>query len=413
MQRNSILSVLFLIILPLSALPVSLYSWKECDGSAMPYPLPAGDRSCPDSLTPVMIQHVGRHGARYPSSAQRAVKLKALIDSARAQRTLTETGEELSRIVDEVLAVSDGRWGQLDSLGMREQQEIASRMVKAFPELFKGGVKAIASYVPRCVMSMYEFNHEVSWLRKKVNISSLSGPEFTPLLRPFSVDSTYLAYREEEPYRDAYREYFERIAPESVAERALGAGFVSTESKKDISSLIYQFLSGMNAMSYPAAMDRFMTLEECNALWATRNLTQYLERVDNEFSCVPALIASPLLKDIIGSITAGLASEDSLGCKVHLRFGHAETMMPLLALMRIPGCFYMTDDLNTVAQHWRNFHVVPMASNLQIILFRAASGTVYARVDFNESPVNPLPDSADIYVPWDKLCAYWTSLLPQ
>lgn len=408
MRHYSIFSVIFLFILPLTASSRTIYSWTECEGSAMPYPSPVEEKAYPDSLTPVMIQHVGRHGARYPSSAERALKLRRLMDEARRQGTLTPLGEELAGIVDDVTKLAEGRWGQLDSLGMREQQDIASRMVEAFPELFNNGVNAISSYVPRCVMSMYEFNHAVAWDRRKVNISSLSGPEYSPLMRPFSTDSAYIAYRDKAPYKQAYKKYFERLVPETVAERVLGDSFVTSENKRDISSLIYQFLSGMNAMSYKVDMSRFMTLEECNALWAARNLTQYLERVANRFSDVPSAIASPLLKDIISSINAGLSGEDS--CKVYLRFGHAETMMPLLSLMRIPGCCYMTDDLNTVADNWRNFYVVPMASNIQIILFRSPSGTVYARVDFNERPVSPLPDSADIYVSWSSLCKYWTSL---
>lgn len=409
MRHYFIFSFIFLFIMPLTALGRAIYSWTECEGSAMPYPLPGEDRAVPDSLTPVMIQHVGRHGARYPSSAERALKLRQLMDDARKQGTLTLVGEELAGIVDDVIKLADGRWGQLDSLGMREQQGIASRIVEAFPELFDDGVNAISSYVPRCVMSMYEFNHAVAWNRRKINISSLSGPEYSPLMRPFSTDSAYLSYRDEAPYKEAYKKYFERLASESVAERVLGHSFVATENKRDISSLIYQFLSGMNAMSYKVEMSRFMTLEECNALWAVRNLTQYLERVANRFSRVPSEIASPLLKDIILSVNRGLAAEDS--CRVFLRFGHAETLMPLLSLMRIPGCYYFTDDLNTVADNWRNFYVVPMASNIQIILFRSPSGAVYARVDFNECPVCPLPDSADIYVSWNRLCEYWTSLL--
>lgn len=411
MRHFSILSTLFLLAISVSATPRYQYSWKECEGSAMPYPSPVVDRLYPDSLTLVLMEHVGRHGARYPSSAERAVKLKSLIDSAKAQNTLTPVGKELEKIVDDVLSIADGRWGQLDSLGMREQQAIADRMVRNFPALFNGGVSAIASYVPRCVMSMYEFNHQVAWKERKINISCVSGPEFSPLLRPFSIDSAYLAYRDERPYKESYREYFDKTAPVAVTERVLGADFVSQEDKREVSSLIYQFLSGMNAMSYPVDMSRFMTLDECNALWSTRNLTQYLERVANRFSGVPSRIAAPLLKNIIESINSGVAQGDSAGCKVHLRFGHAETMMPLLSLMRIPGCYYMTDNLDSVADNWRNFYVVPMASNIQIIMFRSVSGNLYARVDFNECPVAPLPDSTDIYVPWDTLCRYWTSLL--
>ena len=45
------------------------YSFAEFDGSLMPYPEITSRVAYPDSLVPVMINHVGRHGARYPASA--------------------------------------------------------------------------------------------------------------------------------------------------------------------------------------------------------------------------------------------------------------------------------------------------------------------------------------------------------
>ncbi len=75
--------------------------------------------------------------------------------------------------------------------------------------------------------------------------------------------------------------------------------------------------------------------------------------------------------------------------------------MPLLSLMKIPGCSYLTRHFDTVALHWRDFDIVPMAANLQMILFRSDTGTYYVRVDLNERPVKPIPGSDLIYVPWN------------
>ncbi|MDE5827132.1 MAG: histidine phosphatase family protein, partial [Duncaniella sp.] len=97
---------------------------------------------------------------------------------------------------------------------------------------------------------------------------------------------------------------------------------------------------------------------------------------------------------------------------VMLRFGHAETMMPLLALMHIPGCYYMTNYFDTVGLHWRDFYVVPMASNLQMVLFRAESGKYYVRVDLNEIPVPLIPGRQGIYIPWTTAREYLNRCLP-
>ena len=58
-----------LLISLLSATAGSLYDWNQCQGSARPYPVPETIALCPDSLTPLMINHVGRHGARYAPPA--------------------------------------------------------------------------------------------------------------------------------------------------------------------------------------------------------------------------------------------------------------------------------------------------------------------------------------------------------
>ena len=54
------------------------YTMRECEGSYMPYPDVKSVEACPDSLEPVMINHIGRHGARFPSSEK---NIKAVLKS--------------------------------------------------------------------------------------------------------------------------------------------------------------------------------------------------------------------------------------------------------------------------------------------------------------------------------------------
>ena len=126
---------------------------------------------------------------------------------------------------------------------------------------------------------------------------------------------------------------------------------------------------------------------------------------------MPAAIASPLLEDLIATTDAFIAGDLSVG-KVNLRFGHAETLMPLLALMHLPGCYYLTNYFDTVGLHWRDFDVVPMAANLQMILFRTRGGDYYVRVDLNEVPVPLIPNSTSLYTPWPEARNYLQRCLP-
>ena len=121
-------------------------------------------------------------------------------------------------------------------------------------------------------------------------------------------------------------------------------------------------------------------------------------------------LASQLLFNLIQTMQK--AADGQAEYSVELRFGHAETLMPLLALMRLKGCYYMTNYFDTVGLHWKDFYVVPMASNLQISLLRSDKGNLYVRVDLNENPLPLLPGSDEIYTPWGKAREYLTRCLP-
>ena len=176
---------------------------------------------------------------------------------------------------------------------------------------------------------------------------------------------------------------------------------IDRKQAQELSMTEYGLLAGLRAMSIDGHITAFFSIEELNALWACNNLKQYLQRTASSLSTLPASIASKLLDNLITTTDDFIAGRND-SIKVMLRFGHAETMMPLLSLMRLPGCYYVTDDMESVAQHWHNFHVVPMASNLQIIVFRSTSGRYYVRFDLNECPVPLLPDDSRIYIPWDE-----------
>ena len=74
-----------------------------------------------------------------------------------------------------------------------------------------------------------------------------------------------------------------------------------------------------------------------------------------------------------------------------LRFGHAETLMPLLSQLAVPGCRYVTTDWQSVCDYWRDYEVVPMAANLQLLLMRSkGSDRMYVQTLHNEQPAMPL-----------------------
>lgn len=394
------------------------YSYADCRGSLTPYPVEVNPAVYPDSLEPVYINHVGRHGSRYPASAANCIKLGRYLAKADSLGTITPAGRQLLRLNNLIISRSEGQWGALDSLGMAEQRAIASRMFYNFGEVFSrasGGstISAISSYSPRAMMSMFSFVHQLDRMDNRVEFVTSTGRMNSQLMRPFDVDEEYLTFRRDNVWKAPYDEYFHQMCPSAPARRLLGERFTfgARDEEQDFALTAYYVVAGCAAMSVNADTSLFFTQEEINALWSCFNLRQYLQRTATTLSSVPADIASDLLVNLITTTDEFISGANP--ASVNLRFGHAETLMPLLSLMRLKGCYYMTNYFDTVGLHWRDFYVVPMAANLQMILFKAKkSGRYYVRVDLNETPVPLQPNSTQLYTPWSEARLYLVRCLP-
>ena len=133
--------LLLLTLLPLLAcaqlLPADL-----CQGSRRPYPVPDSIVQAPDSLIAIMINHVGRHGARYATSPKRFSDVTDVMSGA----DLTPYGEKVLTSVNNAVNATDGLWGDLDALGETEPRGIAYRLCMAYPQLVVGqNIVAISS----------------------------------------------------------------------------------------------------------------------------------------------------------------------------------------------------------------------------------------------------------------------------
>ncbi len=383
------------------------YTWDECRGSARPYPKEVVFATAPDSLRAIMINHVGRHGARYPASGVHADEVRSLLLKAKEKRTITPRGSKLLALTERIITASSGRWGVLDTLGKAEQQGIAMRMYSTFPKLFKNGrINAISSYVPRCIMSMYEFTHQIARLDDRVEIYTQSGHETSRLMRFFKENKMYESFAKSDEVKNAISAYADTVMPVIVLRKLLGAGFPLDDiNKEETLMAIYSVIAGTAAMEMRCNPADYLTIEEMNRLWSVFNLKQYLTHSASAMSMLPAQASAPLLINMIATTDSLLAGCDI--APVQLRFGHAETLMPLLALMRVPGCVYETEDMADVVTGWKDFDIVPMAANFRFVLFRSRTGRIYVRADLNAIPVAMLPSRpGELYVPWDDMRSY-------
>lgn len=390
------------------------FTFAQCQGSLRPYPADLNPMQYPDSLVPVMINHVGRHGARYPASSSFTLRLQRALERADSLGCITHLGRSMLALTRTVVARSEGKWGALDSLGMAEQRSIATRMFYGLKPMFKDArVRAVSSYSPRAMMSMYEFTHQLDRLDNRIEFATSTGRHNSPLLRPFDLDRDYKDLRKSSQLTDPYQIFMLETCPTEPIIRILGKNypFIDDAEKRDLALCEYYVVAGCPAMMLSVSPSQYFTRAEINALWSCFNLRQYLQWSATTISRVPADLASALLQDLIATFEQYLAGEDI--ATVQLRFGHAETLMPLLSLMHLPGAYYMTNYFDTVALHWQDFNIVPMAANLQLILFRnPQSGRYYLHTRLNEQAVKLIPGRDDLYVPWTDARAYLLRCVP-
>lgn len=404
--------IMLLVVLAFAVFPLRAFDYPDGRASLSPYPTDRSVREFPDSLTPVFVNHVGRHGSRYPAGSLHTMMMKRALDRADSLGSITPLGRELLGEVDRVIAATAGRWGALDTIGEKEHRGIAGRLYRSCPELFDSSrVTAVSSYSPRSVMSMYSFTHQLAKMAKAADITAASGRRFNPLMRNFDEDEAYRAYRADTAYQSAYNRFLAKNITIDPLLRVLGEDFpLDYGSASELALAEYYVLAGMNAMGLESDASKYFSLEEYRRMWSIFNFRQYLLYSASVVSSRPAEIAAPLLQDIV--LTADSVLGGKLPIAAKLRFGHAETIMPLMSLLQAPGCYYLTNYFDTVADEWKDFGQFPMAANLQLVYFRSETGRIYVRADYNEQPIRLLPGEKSYYVRWDDLRLRFLELLP-
>lgn len=108
-----------------------------------------------------------------------------------------------------------------------------------------------------------------------------------------------------------------------------------------------------------------------------------------ENGAVNYAMAQPLLDDFFAEVEAVAAGDLRHAAK--LRFAHAETLIPLAALLGLRG---MSEQLPATTPYsyksspWRGERVAPMAANIQWDSYQNDQGQIVVRMLYNEQPVD-------------------------
>ncbi|MFI6859394.1 histidine-type phosphatase [Streptomyces sp. NPDC050421] len=371
---------------------------------------PRSYQQAPKGFVPVFTENVSRHGSRAASDSEDGDLILALWEKARSEGQLTRDGERFGDETKSLLAAMDAiGYGQLSGRGVREIQDTAVRLEKRLPGLFRQIAKdseqinVVNSGKDRAVDSGDLFAEALAE----------NDPALAPLITPARTDADLLYFHksaDSAEYRDyvdnderlataldtitdqpashtAARNVLKKIFKPAFVERISAGEFDSVGTEVEAAQAVYALYSIAPAMAAEGDWNMKRYLAPRDARWFA-----YLSDAEDFYEKGPGFadshityrMANVLLDDFFAKIDAKRNGTGNAGAE--LRFTHAEEIIPLAALMGLPGSTKPVSQARpyTYADNpWRGESVASMATNIQWDLFR--KGNKYlVRMLYNE-----------------------------
>ena len=327
------------------------------------------------------LSHYGRHGARYAWQSDMYRRLHKVLGKAYDEGNLTDLGKDYRARFESLYPDVKHRTGDLSRKGWEQQQALAERMYKNFPQIFWNDayVMARTSTSTRCVMTMSAFCLGLKGLNPKLEIFENFGKFFLPAILPLDGSNPF---REENykitevPFEENYDQYVERnIDYKPILARLFNDPAKALEPKEqwDFVSYLYFFAAGMKSLDTDLEFYDVFTPQERVALWKADNFQFYWYAWPTRYGYMP------IVKDIIAKADERIASGQK---GADLRFGHDYTILPLMMLLDLDGMGHEVTDPDDISS-WCRTSQVPMGANVHFVFYRNKDGNVIFKVLHN------------------------------
>ena len=344
---------------------------------------PIRDTKAPAGYKPFYISHYGRHGSRSNWGGASYERVIAAMEEGQSRGILTPDGEMLLEGARKVLAGWDGMDGRLSRRGVREHAAIAKRMYNRYPQVFKGSknVRAVASTVQRCIISMNSFTNSLMSQNPKLNISPDTGEKFMGYI---SYDKDWKTIT-----ADALRKGMESL--KGLPDDTLGVlsrVFTDPEAGREIVGSPRRFTdavfdTAVVAEDFDIEEDIYSVLpfDAVYLRWAWSNVYLYTGHCNSsDAGAQRVVLAKSCVDDIVAKADEAIAGGPYAA---DLRFGHDYPIMALVSYLGIEG---VGDRLEAdeICDKWLGFWNIPMASNLQMVFYRNKAGDVLVKFLYQE-----------------------------
>lgn len=356
------------------------------------YPRPAYGlpelTKAPKGYVPFHMEHYGRHGSRWLLNNEKYDRPVEYLEKAARNGKLTPRGESLLKQLTEIRDASRNRVGELTPLGHRQHRDIARRMTENFPEIFVPGthVDAKSTVVIRCILSMANEIAELQKICPELIVTCDASRATQKILAYNSTDSVAkkLARKTEKEYMKRYRDELTKNYGDHSAfiSKVFNDPAFVADSLDEAKVFDAIFDVAVNTQSHDDQADFYdvFTPEELHNNWLVNNASWYLSAGSSSHTDyrVP-YNQRVLLRNIIESADTAMVSPR---LSANLRFGHESIVLPLIILMGINDSAYDLPELTAdapsrLAEHWRNYEIFPMGSNIQMIFYRPTKKAAY------------------------------------
>ena len=382
------------------------------------YPAPAKPLTpAPKGKKPFYISHYGRHGSRFLIDRDDYYKTLDMFCRADSAGKLTDTGKEVMRKVRLMCRESDKRYGELTELGAQQHRDIAHRMYKRFPQVFRDSVvvDAKSTVIIRCILSMENELQELARLNPALKIRHDASEH----------DMYYMNYNDNDLVgkrsNDATRAYLdkwdkENINPTRVMSRLFNDdGYVRRNVKsRDLYSRLFRLACILQNSELRHTVNLFDIFDEQEiyTLWQRHNIGWFCEFGSCELNGgTQPFTQRNLLRNIIHEADSCIAL-DKPGAT--LRFGHETMVLPLTCLLNLNGYGKLMHPNALEDNHWYNFRIFPMGCNIQFIFYRKDKNDkdVWVKVLLNEEEATlPLKPVNGPYYRWSDVRDYYNAKL--
>ncbi|MBO4370473.1 MAG: histidine-type phosphatase [Paludibacteraceae bacterium] len=315
----------------------------------------------PADVTPVYEVVIIRHGARYLDGQGSYSAMKALLDEANEQGTLTPKGIAFRNWYDQFYPLVKGHEGQLTNKGRQQHRDVAASVYQWVPALFGDSMRVRTSTSQRVIDSQEAFVGQLA----KLN----------PNLR-FSVDTTetlrvHNVWTLPDPCSGQYFQYLNnRIDQDAVisqwfAQPELTAKYFG--DKYNFIRVLRNLIVDLNNLDFevPAGHETIMTRQNFEAVHDIQSTFTQLLLGRSEISGDYGLRwYQEALLDIIQNAEQDITNND-----IHagLYFTHDILIDNFLALMQAGPFGKSITPMEKIASKYP-LSAVPMACNIQLLI---------------------------------------------